>query len=209
MGDAGAPIRVDEIVDRYNDGVRRALMGIDSLRVAQTIFEPQDDGGTRRACAVLTYGRGRGMVREETFSELFYPVGEYTLESLIGPVLDRSVYRIDYAGSEKAEGAWCHRLDVTATTRDYRYFDGSIWVAADSFSPVRIVGSVANPPFPAVEVKLEKVFAEGPHRLWLVRRHTGRGEFRVLFITKRGERTIYYDDYDVEFVEPTNDAPEE
>lgn len=208
-GAAEKAIGVDEIVERYNEGVRRALAGIDSLRVAQTIFEPQDDGGTKRACAILSYRRGLGMVREETFSELTFPVGEYTLSSLVGPVLDRAAYRVEYAGLEEAEGVPCHRLEVTATTRDHRYFDGSMWVSEQNFSPVRIVGEVADPPFPAVEVTLQKVFAEGPHGLWLVRRHTGRGEFRVLFITKHGERTIYYDDYEIRFTEPPGDAPEE
>jgi hypothetical protein len=205
-GAAGRPTGVEEIVDRYNEGVHRALAGIESLRVAQTIFEPQDDGGTKRACAILSYGRGRGMVREETFSELVYPVGEYTLASLVGPVLDRSAYSVEYGGLEEADGVSCHRLDVTATSRDYRHFDGSVWISADSYGPVRIAGHVADPPFPAVEVELDKVFSEGPHGLRLVRRHVGRGEFRVLFITKRGERTIYYDDYEVEFAKPSDDA---
>lgn len=209
--DAGVvepPMSVEEIVDRYNEGVLRALAGVEGLRVAQTIFEPQDDGGTKRACATLSYEREHGMVRVETFSELVYPVGEYTLLSLVGPVLDRSTYNVQYTGMDEVEGVPCHRLEVTAISRDPKHFDGSIWISIESLAPVRIVGEVADPPFPAVEVSLDKVFAEGPHGLWFVRRHAGRGEFRVLFITKRGERTIYYDDYEVEFAEPPDDAEE-
>jgi hypothetical protein len=187
---------------RYNEGIRRALDGIVSLSVAQTMFEPQDDGTTKRACAVLRYARGRGMVREETFSELTYPAGDYTLSSVVGPLLDPAEYRVEYAGDEEMEGVPCHRLEVTATSRDYRHFDGSVWVSVEGVGPVRITGHVADPPFPAREVTLDKVFVEEDHGLWLVRRHTGRGEFRFLFLTKRGERTIYYDDYEVEFQEP-------
>jgi hypothetical protein len=193
---------VGELLARYNAGIRRALAGIVSLRVAQTMFEPQDDGTTKRACAILRYDRERGMVREETFSELVYPVGEYTLSSLVGPLLDPSEYRVEYAGAEEAEGVPCHRLEVTAISRDHAHFDGSIWISIEGCAPVRIVGRVADPPFPAKEVTLTKVFAGGDHNLWLVRRHTGRGEFRILFLTKRGERTIYYDDYETEFSEP-------
>ena len=193
---------VEEILGRYNDGIRRVLAGIESLRVAQTIFEPQDDGSTKRACAVLNYARGLGMTREETFSELTYPVGEYTLSSLVGPDLDPSVYSVEYAGVDEQEGVPCHRLEVTATDRDCKHFDGSIWISTESFAPVRVVGEVADPPFPAKEIRLDKVFTEGPHGLWLVRRHRGRGEFRVLFISKQGERQIYYDDYEIEFAEP-------
>ncbi len=193
---------VEEILGRYNDGIHRALAGIESLRVAQTIFEPQDDGSTKRACAVLSYGREHGLAREETFSELVYPAGEYALSSLIGPELDPSVYSVEYVGADEQEGVPCHRLEVTAITRDCRHFDGSIWISTESFAPVRIVGAVVDPPFPAKEIRLDKVFTEGPHGLWLVRRHRGHGEFRVLFISKQGERTIYYDDYEVEFAEP-------
>jgi hypothetical protein len=200
-GGESAP-KVDEILARYNAGIQRALDGIVSLSVAQTVFEPQDDGTTKRACAILKYERGGGMVREETFSELTYPVGEYTLSSLVGPLLDPSEYRVQYAGDEEAEGVACHRLEVTAISRDYRHFDGSIWVSVANLGPVRIVGRVADPPFPAREVTLDKVFAEGDHGLWLVRRHTGRGEFHLLFLTKRGERTIYYDDYETVLSEP-------
>jgi hypothetical protein len=195
-------IGVDEILNRYNRGIRRALAGIESLRVAQTMFEPQEDGTTKRACAVLSYARGSGMVRDETFSELTYPAGEYTLSSVVGPELDPSEYSVAYSGAEEQEGVPCHRIEVTATTRDHSHFDGSIWISAESFAPVRIVGAVADPPFPAKEIRLDKVFAPGPHGLWLVRRHVGEGEFRFLFLSKRGERRIYYDDYEVEFEEP-------
>lgn len=199
---AGPSVGVDEILARYNEGVRRALDGIEGLRVAQTMFEPQDDGSTKRACAVLSYARGSGMTREETFSELSYPAGEYTLSSVVGPELDPSEYSIEYAGVEEQEGVLCHRLEVTATARDHSHFDGSIWISTESFAPVRIVGKVADPPFPAKEIRLDKIFALGPHGLWLVRRHVGEGEFRFFFIAKRGERRLYYDDYEVEFVEP-------
>jgi hypothetical protein len=205
----GSSVAVEEILSRYNDGIVRALAGIETLRVAQTVFEPQDDGGTKRACAILSYRRARGMTREETYTELVYPVGEYTLSSLVGPLLDPATYDVEYAGVEEAEGVSCHRLEVTAIPRDFRHFDGSVWISIEGFAPVRIVGRVADPPFPAVEVTLDKVFALGPHGLRLVRRHTGRGEFRILFITKRGERTIYYDDYEAEFAEPSDGAEEE
>jgi hypothetical protein len=206
VGGGGPAPEPEVILSRYNAGIRRVLDGIVNLSVAQTMFEPQDDGTTKRACAVLRYARGRGMVREETFSELTYPAGEYTLSSVVGPLLDPSEYRVEYADDEEAEGVLCHRLEVTATSRDYRHFDGSIWVSVESFGPVRITGRVADPPFPAREVTLDKVFVEEDHGLWLVRRHTGRGEFRLLFLTKRGERTIYYDDYIIEFQEPASES---
>jgi hypothetical protein len=204
-----APVRVEEIVSRYNEGIRRVLGGVERLQVGQTIFEPQEDGSAKRACAILRYQRGEGMVRDETYSELVYPVGDYTLRSLAGPVLDLSEYRVEYAGMEEAEGVPCHLLEVTATARDYHHFDGSVWISSEDFAPVRIVGEVADPPFPAKHVTLDKVFAEGPHGLRLVRRHTGRGEFQFLFLTKRGERTIYYDDYDIEFVETAENSESE
>jgi hypothetical protein len=203
---AGTPpgTTLEEILRHYNEGIRRALAGIDSLRVAQTMFEPQDDGSTKRACAVLVYSRAHGMTRTETFSELIYPVGEYALTSVVGPELDPSAYSVEYAGLDEEEGVSCHRLEVTATDRDYRHFDGSIWISARDFAPVRVVGEVADPPFPAREIRLDKTFVPGPHDLWLVRSHRGWGEFKLLFISKRGERQIYYDDYVVEFSEPVS-----
>lgn len=197
---------IGEILDRYNDGIRRALEGIESLRVAQTMFEPQDDGSSKRACAILTYERGAGMVREETFSEITYPAGEYTLSSLVGPRIDSSEYDIEYGGAEEQEGYACHRLDVTAAVRDHRHFDGSIWISSESFAPVRIVGAVADPPFPAKEIRLDKLFCPAHEGIWLVRRHIGRGEFSFLFASKRGERRLFYDDYDIRFVEPAPEA---
>lgn len=204
----GPAVDVEEILSRYNEGIHRTLAGIESLRVVQTIFEPQDDGSTKRACAILSYEGERGMVREETFSELAYPVGEYTLSSLVGPVLEPSGYSVEYAGVEEEEGVSCHRLEVTATSRDHKHFDGSVWISTENLAPVRIVGEVADPPFPAKEVRLDKLFAEGPNGLRLVRRHAGRGEFRILFVTKRGERTIYYDDYEIVFTGASGDAAE-
>jgi len=197
---------IGTILDRYNAGVRRVLEGIESLRVAQTMYEIEEDGITKRACAVLTYERGAGMVRDETFSEITYPVGVYTLSSLVGPLLDPSEYDIEYGGVEEEAGRACHRLEVTARVRDRGHFDGSIWISCEGAAPVRIIGAVADPPFPATEIGLDKLFSPGPAGVWLVRKHVGRGEFKFLFVSKRGERRLFYDDYEIRFSGPAAGA---
>jgi hypothetical protein len=189
-------VDVEALLGAYNDGIERALTEIESLSVEQVIFEPQSDGSSRRAEAVLTYARGEKMHREVTVSEISHLVGRYTLTSLIGPVIDTSEYVVEYEGLEEKEEHACHRLSLTAVARDADHFDGTIWISIDEPGPVRIVGAVADPPFPAVRVTLDKAFLRGPEGIWLVRRHTGEAEVRLL-VSRTGTRHIFYDGYDV------------
>ena len=56
-------------------------------------------------------------------------------------------------------------------------------------------GAVADPPFPALEIKLDKSFEPGPGGYWLVRRHTGEVRVSLLLGSKWGLRHIFYDQY--------------
>ncbi len=193
---AAAP-DIEHVLARYNEGIRRALEVIESLRVDQEMFEPQGDGSTKRATAVLSYEKGSEMTREETRSDLAHPAGDYSLRSLVGPVLERSEYDVEFEGVEEKEGHVCYRLSVVATVRDVDHFDGTVWISTETLGPVRIIGAVADPPFPVSEIRLDKAFQPGPGGLWLVRRHTGEVEVSLLFVKKRGVRHIFYDGYDV------------
>ncbi|MFH1502547.1 MAG: hypothetical protein ABIG03_05835 [Candidatus Eisenbacteria bacterium] len=180
----------------YNDGVERALACVESLRVEQVIFEPQSDGSTKRAEAVLSYSRDGGMEREVGLSEISHLVGRYTLMSLVGPVIDTAEYEVEYLGLESKEDRVCHRLGLTAIVRDADHFDGTVWVSVEAPGPVRIVGTVADPPFPAVRVTLDKAFLPGPGGICFVRRHTGEAVVKLL-VTRQGTRHIFYDGYEV------------
>lgn len=193
---AAGAVDVGALLGAYNESIERALASIESLRVEQAIFEPQGDGSTKRARAVLSYSRRDGMERDVTLSGVSHLVGRYTLRSLVGPVVDTTEYRVEYAGVEEKEDLACHRLAVTAIVRDADHFDGTIWVSTENPGPVRIIGTVADPPFPAVRVTLDKAFMSGPGGIWLVRRHTGEAEVKLL-VTRRGTRHIFYDGYEV------------
>ncbi|MBD3349408.1 MAG: hypothetical protein GF400_09480 [Candidatus Eisenbacteria bacterium] len=187
-------VRVERILAAYNAGIERAISRIESLRVEQVLIDPQEDGTTKEARAVLAYSRSRGMEREITEPGLPHMVGRYTLPSLLGPELSTEEYVVAYEGIEEEEGVFCHRLSLEARVRDADHFDGTIWVARDRPGPVRIVGRVADPPWPATMIGLDKAFASGPHGIWLVRRHSGEAELSLL-IRKKGVRHIFYEDY--------------
>jgi hypothetical protein len=189
-------VDIGRLLRDYNAGIERAVSRIDSLSVRQLMYEPQEDGSNKRAEALLRYSRATGMTREVEHSEISHLVGKYTLQSLVGPVIDTMEYRVEYAGEEEQEGHLCYRLDLTALRRDADHFDGTVWVSVEEPGPVRIVGKVADPPFPAVEVLLDKAFEPGPEGIWLVRRHTGEAQVRLL-VTRRGTRHIFYEDYAV------------
>jgi len=172
------------------------MVRIETLRVAQEMIEPADDG-EKRASAVLVYRRGEGMVREESFSDLGHPVGEYSLESLVGPSILTSEYEVTLAGEEEMEGARCYRLELLAIERDTKHFDGTVWIEADGFGLVRITGEVADPPFPVQRIALDKAFETVPEGVRLLRRHTGEVRIRLAFVTREGMAHIFYGPYSV------------
>lgn len=186
---------LEEIIERYNGVIARERAAVDSLRVVQTMIEPQGDGSEKRSEALLVYSADEGMERRELFSEITNPAGDYTLDSIIGPELPDGEYELAYAGVDSIDGERTHHLLVTALERDSRHFDGELWISTADLGPVRVVGHVADPPFPVVLITFDKRFAPGPEGLRLLRRHSGEAEVNLLFGVKRGERHIFYDDY--------------
>ncbi len=195
--DAG--VDLGHLLESYNEGIEHAISSIDSLTVKQLMYEPQEDGSMKRAESLLRYLRSEGMTRDVVFSEISHLMGKYTLLSLVGPTIDTLEYRVVYSGLEEQEGHACCKLLLTAIERDADHFDGTLWVSIEAPGPVRIIGKVADPPFPAVEVLLDKAFEPGPDGIWLVRRHTGEAEVKLL-VTRRGTRHIFYEDYQVRLV---------
>ncbi len=193
---ASAPDLAD-ILARYNAVIVRERAVIDSLRVVQTMIEPQEDGSAKTSEAILVYTRASGMDRREVFSEITHPAGDYTLDSLIGPELRAEEYDLEYAGRDTIAGEEAHHFRVTAIVRDRRHFDGDVWISASDLAPVRVTGQVADPPFPVVLITLDKSFEAGPEGLRLLRRHSGEVEVNLLLGTRRGLRHIFYDDYRV------------
>ena len=199
---------LDAILDGYNAGIRRALDAIDTLKVEQEMIEPYPDGTEKRALAVLRYNRDQGMVRDEMSSDLRYPTGNYTIQSLIGPELARADYEVSLEGREEAEGRYCHRLSIVARERDADHFDGTVWVSTEDLSLVRVSGRVADPPFPVSLITLDKVFEPGPHGLSLLRRHSGEVEASLGFVRKKGVRHIFYYDYELSVRPPAVEGSE-
>jgi hypothetical protein len=189
--------KVEDIVAGYNAGIRNSMAAVESLRVEQDLLEPQEEGKENREAAVLTYTREGGMTREKLESTIGHRTGEYTLASLIGPELTADAYAVSLAGVESKDGRECYHLLVEALVRDLGHFDGDVWVTVDGFHLVRITGTVADPPYPVVLVKLDKAFEPGPGGLWLLRRHTGEVELHLGFIKRRGMIHIFYDNYSV------------
>ena len=188
---------LSDILTRYNAAIVYERTAVESLRVVQTMIEPQEDGSTRTSEAILAYTRSEGMKREEVFSEITHPAGEYTLDSLIGPELWPDEYDLECVGVDTMADEEAYHLTVTATVRDRRHFDGDVWISASDFTLVRITGRVADPPFPVTLITLDKSFQPGPQGLRLLRRHSGEVEVDLLLGTKRGLRHIFYDDYRV------------
>jgi len=186
-----------DILARYNAVIVHERAVIDSLRVVQTMIEPQEDGSTKTSEAVLVYTKADGMDRSEVFSEITHPAGDYTLDSLIGPELRAEEYDIAYAGRDTIAGEEAYHLRVTAIVRDRRHFDGDVWISTSDPAPVRVAGRVADPPFPVVLITLDKSFEAGPMGLRLLRRHSGEVEVNLLLNTRRGLRHIFYDGYRV------------
>ena len=187
---------VSEVLELYNAEISRSLAAVESLRVEQTFLEPQDDGSVKRVEAVLSYTTGGKVVREILRCELSHMVGNYTLQSLVGPHIYGSEYEAVLEGIEEKEGYACYRLALKALVRDADHFDGTVWISREQPGPVRITGAVADPPFPASDVRLDKAFELQPCGLWMVRRHTGEVEVS-LFGRRRGMRHIFYDGYDI------------
>lgn len=193
QGDVPSP---DQLLLRYNAEISLALGAIESLRVEQNFLEPQEDGSFKTARAVLTYAAGEGVERQIVESEISHMFGKYTLESLVGPRIELSEYEVALEGAEEKDGHDCYRLAIEALVRDADHFDGTIWISRTHPGPVRIVGEVADPPFPLTEIKLDKSFELQPCGLWLVRRHTGEAEVS-LFGRRSGTRHIFYDGYEI------------
>jgi len=191
----GLSVDVQGILRSYNANIERAMLTVDSLSVIQDMVEPQEDGSFRSARAMLVHRRETGMVRNEICSELRYPAGEYTLESLVGPLLAPDDYETQYEGTEDAEGVLCHRLSVRALVRDVEHIDGTVWISVFHAVPVRISASVSDPPFPVAEIKLDKRFGPAPGGLWLLRRHTGEVKLGLILGRKTGRRDIFYEQY--------------
>ena len=195
---AAAPVPdLADILARYNAVIVRERAAVESLRVVQTMIEPQEDGSSKTSEAVLVYTTADGMDRREVFCEITHPAGDYTLDSLIGPALRPEEYDLRYAGSDTVAGEEAYHISVTAIVRDRRHFDGDVWISTRDLAPMRVTGEVADPPFPVVLITLDKSFESGPGGLRLLRRHSGEVEINLLLGTKRGLRHIFYDDYRV------------
>ncbi len=188
-------LSLEDVLEGYNANIRGAMVAIDTLRVEQEMLEPTKEGGEKRALASLFYHRAEGMQREESSSDLGHPVGEYELQSLVGPELLQGEYDVLLSGVEEMEGRRCHRLSVTATQRDLEHFDGTVWVEVGSLGLVRIIGAVADPPFPVERIKLDKAFEPVPEGFRLLRRHTGEVDIRLGFVRRHGVMHIFYTDY--------------
>ena len=186
---------LDDVLAGYNANIRNAMAAIETLSVAQEMVEPTEEGGEKRALALLSYSRGEGMQREEISSGFGHPVGEYELRSLVGPELLRAEYDILLTGVEDMEGRRCYRLSVTAIERDVEHFDGTVWVEVGSLGLVRIIGQVADPPFSIERITLDKAFEPVPEGLWLLRRHTGEIDIRLAFVSRHGMMHVFYTDY--------------
>lgn len=183
------------IVGEYDAYLESAIERISTLTVDQEMIEPQQDGSTKRALAVLHYSPEAGMVRREISSEISYPRGNFTLGSLLGPAIRPDEYEVRLEGTEEMEGFDCYRLELKALRRDAHHVDGMFWVSVDGCRPVRIAGKVSDPPFPVTEITLDKSFAPSPEGIWLLRRHSGEVEAWLLVGKKRGLRHIFYDGY--------------
>jgi hypothetical protein len=192
-----AGVALDGLLDAYNANIRLTMDSIDTLRVMQEMVEPTSEGGRKGALAVLRYRRGEKMERDELSSDLGHPVGEYSLKSLVGPELLSDEYDVRLTGTEEMEGRTCHRLEVTATKRDSDHFDGSVWVEVGSLGLVRIVGEVADAPFPVRTVTLDKAFEPVPEGPRLLRRHTGEIDIQAAFVRRHGVMHIFYTDYEI------------
>jgi hypothetical protein len=199
---AAPPPDLTDLLTRYNARIAQTLETIQTLRVEQEMVEPQADGTSKRAHAVLSYAKGQDLKRDEISSSLSYPAGEYTLETLVGPTLDPLEYTVAFVSMEDMGGHACYRLSLTALKRDVKHIDGTVWVSAEAFAPVRIQATVADPPYPATEIKLDKSFEPDASGVWLLRIHLGEVEVKLLWAKKRGVRHITYDDYVVTMVEP-------
>jgi len=205
VGQAAEPVAVDsigtlsleDVLMGYNANIQGAMAAIETLRVEQEMIEPTKEGGEKGALASLLYSRAEGMQREELSSDLGHPVGEYELRSLVGPELLPGEYDVLLAGVEDMEGRRCHRLSVTATERDVAHFDGTVWIEVGSLGLVRIIGEVADPPFPVERIKLDKAFEPVPEGFRLLRRHTGEADIRLGFVRRHGVMHIFYTDYAV------------
>jgi hypothetical protein len=188
-------LSLEEVLEGYNANIRGAMAAIETLRVEQEMVEPTEEGGEKRALALLSYSRGEGMQREERSSDLGHPVGEYKLRSLVGPELLPGEYDVLLTGVEDMEGRRCYRLSVTATERDVEHFDGTVWVEVGSLGLVRIIGQVADPPFSVERITLDKAFEPVPEGLRLLRRHTGAIDIRLAFVRRHGVMHIFYTGY--------------
>jgi len=195
-----APPPLDEIIESYDAGIVSTRSLIESLSVNQIMVEPQKDGSSKRAQAVLTYVVGKGMRRDELASELSYPVGEFTLESLTGPELGSDEYSLALGGTEEMEGDMCYRVDVTAVARDMHHFDGTVWISVTDHGPVRVAGVVADPLFPVTEITLDKSFEPFGSGMRLVARHSGEVEANLLVGRKRALRHIFYEEYRIALI---------
>jgi len=195
--DSTGTLGLDEVLAGYNANIAHAMTAIGTLSVRQEMVEPVDDGGEKRALAVLSYGREGGMKREELSSNLGHPTGEYTLRSLVGPEILADEYDAVLAGIEEVDGRTCHRVSVTARARDRDHFDGDLWIEVGSLGLVRIVGEVADPPFPVQRVRLDKAFEPVPEGFRLLRRHTGEVDIKLALINRHGLMHIFYLDYAV------------
>jgi len=194
---AVSPLSLDEIIESYDAGILSTRSLIESLSVNQVMVEPQKNGTSKQATAVLRYVAGEGMKREELSSGLSNLVGTYTLESLIGPELGVDEYSLTQSGTEEMEGVLCYRVDVMSVARDMHHFDGIVWISVADCGLVRIVGEIANPPFPITEITLDKSFAPQGNGMRLVARHSGEVEANLLLGRKRGLRHIFYEDYSI------------
>ncbi len=152
---------------------------VESLRVCQDMDEPQTDGTTRHARAVLSYARGEGMERRVLSSNLAYPAGEYTLTSLIGPILEPSEYRIRLEGTTVVDGVDCHHLVVEAIKRDKDHLDGEVWVSRSSFALVRILGQGLRSAVSARRDPARQAVRAGPRGFRTPAEPRGRGAGRT------------------------------
>jgi len=190
---------VTQLLDAYNARIEATLESIARLTVRQEMIELQDDGSEHRETAILTYTAGEEMLREVVSSDLTYPSGEYRLESLVGPFISEDEYVVRFDGVEEHEGSECYLLSVEAVRRDSDHFDGRVWISIDDASVVRIVGEVADPPFPVTWIRLDKSFERHASGCRLLYRHTGEGEVSFIVARKKGKRHVFYEEYDVEF----------
>ena len=188
---------LEEIVARVNKYQEGAFQFVRSIKVVQTVVQ-ESSKETRKEKALVLFQPPSQVNREVQWSNIGHPSNGFPLKHLMGFRLLQQDYTVSLVGVDEVGDQKTYKLRIQPTAEKGRGVDGFLWVSARDYGPVKVAGSMTNPPFPIKSIKMEWAYLPGPSGLWVLQRDSTDALAKIVFKTIKGTSVATYSDYEME-----------